>query len=217
MGEVFFLSGYHRLTQFLWNDFDELRTDPRTTPTVSATGPRPPFLVWRLCFSEIILHKTSLLQSLYNLQSLFHGAMSDLTGHPACPPPTSLPPPSCRIYYQTIMSTLWWSGDWLTGGDVSPPPILPVRGGGGVGGFSDSLSVSIIMDLVGRSHFKLQIVRVMLNGESEICAQRGCVQIGTSLVRWLSWGCLTPEVDLLPPHLPHKVYTGNIWRSSDQV
>ena len=42
MGEGFIDPSYYRLTQFIWNDFDKFRTGPRTTPTVSATGPWTP-------------------------------------------------------------------------------------------------------------------------------------------------------------------------------
>ena len=31
--------GYHSLTLFIWKDFDKFRAGPRTTHTVSATGP----------------------------------------------------------------------------------------------------------------------------------------------------------------------------------
>ena len=32
--------GYHRFTQFIWNDFNKFRIGPRTTPSATPTGPR---------------------------------------------------------------------------------------------------------------------------------------------------------------------------------
>ena len=39
LSEGFIDPSYYRLTPYIWNDFDKFRTGPRTTPTVSATGP----------------------------------------------------------------------------------------------------------------------------------------------------------------------------------
>ena len=40
MAEGLIDSGYHRLTQFIWNDSDKFRSGSRVTPTVSVTGSR---------------------------------------------------------------------------------------------------------------------------------------------------------------------------------
>ena len=37
LSEGFIDPGYHRLTQFIWNDFDKFRIGPKTRPTVRAT------------------------------------------------------------------------------------------------------------------------------------------------------------------------------------